>query len=174
MTQYQDLPRNWIVTSLGELCLPVETTSPLGTPNESFTYIDIAAIDNSSLRVLRPKVLLGRDAPSRARQMVTSHNILISTVRTYLKNIALVPQNLDGSIASTGFCVLNPTREVNSKLIFYYVQTDEFIARLNRLQRGTSYPAVRDDDVLPIQQIPLPPQSEQHRSSPRLRRSFRD
>ena len=34
------------------------------------------------------------------------------------------------------------------KLIFYLVQTIQFENYLNPLQRGTSYPAVRNNDVL--------------------------
>ena len=74
----------------------------------------------------------------------------------------MVPSEFDGQVASTGFCVLNPSEEIDSKLLFYYVQNDEFIARLNPIQRGTSYPAVHDTDVLG-QFIPLPPLAEQRR-----------
>ena len=161
MNQFKELPKGWLLTTLEELCLPVDKVSPRDAPDESFSYIDIAAIDNSTFRVVAPKVYLGRDAPSRARQKVASGNILFSTVRTYLKNIAVVPPDLDGGVASTGFCVLNPGPEVNHRFIFYFVQTDEFVSRLSQLQRGTSYPAVRNDDVL-TQKIPLPPLPEQH------------
>ena len=162
LNQVKELPKGWMVTTLEELCLPVDKVSPRDAPDEPFSYIDIAAIDNSTFRVVAPKVYLGRDAPSRARQKVACGNILISTVRTYLKNIALIPPHLDGQIASTGFCVLNPMQEVNRQFIYYYVQTDDFVSRLNQLQRGTSYPAVRNDDVL-AQEIPLAPLPEQHR-----------
>ena len=157
-----ELPPGWATVNIGELCLSVDKVSPKERPNEPFTYLDIASIDNSEFRVVYPKTYMGKDAPSRARQKVRSGNTLFSTVRTYLKNIALVPPEFDGQVASTGFCVLNPTGEIDSRLLFYYVQNDEFIARLNPIQRGTSYPAVRDTDVLG-QTITLPPLSEQHR-----------
>ncbi len=89
-------------------------------------------------------------------------NTLFSTVRTYLKNIAMVPPECDGQVASTGFCVLNPSDEIDPRFVFYHVTSDAFVSQLNPLQRGTSYPAVRDDDVL-VQQIPLPPLPEQRR-----------
>ena len=57
---------------------------------------------------------------------------------------------------------MNPTYGVDQKFIFYLVLNDEFISNLNPLQRGTSYPAVRNDDVL-AQEILLPPLAEQHR-----------
>ena len=171
LNQFKELPKGWLLTTLEEVCLPVDKVSPRDAPDEPFSYIDIAAIDNSTFRVVAPKIYLGRNAPSRARQKVASGNILFSTVRTYLKNIAVVPPDLDGGVASTGFCVLNPAPEVNHRFIFYFVQTDEFVSRLNQLQRGTSYPAVRNDDVL-AREIPLPSLPEQHRIVAEIEKQF--
>ena len=158
----------WAATSVGEICLPVKRVSPGQAPNQPFTYLDIASIDNSLRRVVSPKTYLGKDAPSRARQKVLTGNTLFSTVRTYLRNIAVVPPEFDGQAASTGFCVLNPCREVDSKFVFYFVQNDDFVSKLNPIQRGTSYPAVRDADVL-AQAIPLP---EQHRIVAEIEKQF--
>ena len=149
-----ELPPGWATVNIGELCLSVDKASSKERPEEPFMYLDIASIDNSEFRIVSPKIYMGKDAPSRARQKVRSGNTLFSTVRTYLKNIAMVPAEFDGQVASTGFCVLNPTAEIDSRLLFYYVQNDEFIARLNPIQRGTNYPAVRDTDVL-TQTLPL-------------------
>ena len=157
-----ELPPGWATVNIGELCLSVDKASPKERPDEPFMYLDITSIDNSEFRIVSPKIYMGKDAPSRARQKVRSGNTLFSTVRTYLKNIAMVPAEFDGQVASTGFCVLNPTAEIDSRLLFYYVQNDEFVARLNPIQRGTNYPAVRDTDVL-RQTLPLPPLLEQHR-----------
>ena len=156
------IPTGWVVSTLGEVCLPAKKVRPEDTPTQAFTYLDITSIDNSTFLIDTPKTYLGKDAPSRARQRVHTGNILFSTVRTYLKNIAMVPSEFDGQVASTGFCVLNSAGQIDSRLLFYYVLNDEFIARLNPVQRGTSYPAVRDADVLQ-QNIPLPPLAEQRR-----------
>ena len=166
-----ELPSGWVATTLKEICLPVEKISPKATPDHPFTYLDIASIDNSRFRLVSPKVLLGKDAPSRARQKVRSGNVLFSTVRTYLKNIAMVPPEFDGEVASTGFCVLSPSDEIDPRFVFYFVLNDEFITKLNPLQRGTSYPAVRDGDVL-SQEIPLPPLPEQRRIVAEIEKQF--
>ena len=144
---------------------------PQETPDKSFTYLDISSIDNSRWRIVSPKVYAGKDAPSRARQKVRSGNILFSTVRTYLKNVAMVPPEYDGQVASTGFCVLYPTDELDCKYVFYFVLNDEFISKLNPLQRGTSYPAVRDSDVL-SQELRLPPLPEQRRIVAEIEKQF--
>ncbi len=169
--EVRELPKGWASITLGEVCLPVKKVSPTQRPDELFTYLDIASIDNAQLRIVSPKTHLGKDAPSRARQRVKAGSVLFSTVRTYLKNIAMVPVELDGQIASTGFCVLSPSDQMNPGFVFYFVQHDEFVERVNPIQRGTSYPAVRDSDVL-AQPFPLPPLAEQHRIVAEIEKQF--
>ena len=166
-----DLPDGWVTTILEDICLHVNKVTPGHTPNKPFTYLDIASIDNRTFRVVSPKSYLGKDAPSRARQKVSGGDTLFSTVRTYLKNIAMVPPEFDGEVASTGFCVLHPADEISHRFIFYFVLNDEFVSTLNPLQRGTSYPAVRDADVL-SQEVPLPPLPEQHRIVAEIEKQF--
>lgn len=158
----QALPSGWVWTTIGEIALPIEKVQPREKPQTRFTYLDISSIDNSVNRVVAPKIYLGEEAPSRARQLVRANDVLFSTVRPYLKNIALVPEIHDGQIATTGFSVLRGASGISPKYLFYYTLTDKFLDDIRELQRGTSYPAVRDGDVR-AQPIPLPPTAEQLR-----------
>ena len=156
------LPDGWVWTTIGEVTQPIEKVKPRENPDAPFTYLDISSIDNRAFRIAEPKAYYGAEAPSRARQLVQANDVLFSTVRTYLKNIALVPAAYDGQIASTGFSVLRGEPVVSSKYLFYYTLTDRFVNELGKLQRGTSYPAVRDGDVR-AQPIPLAPLPDQRR-----------
>jgi len=51
---------------------------------------------------------------------------------------------------------------VNPRYLFYYCLTRELLHNIGELQKGISYPAVRDSDVRD-QAVPLPPKSEQDR-----------
>jgi len=164
-----ELPKGWVWTRLGEIVRAVEKVSPRTAPDEGFTYVDIASI--VSQRIADPKRYFGREAPSRARQLVKSGDVLFSTVRTYLKHIAIVDERYSGQIASTGFCVIRPWPCIDSKLVFYLVQTDTFVNPLTQRQRGTSYPAVRDSDVL-MQPVAVPPLAEQHRIVAKIEELF--
>lgn len=166
-----ELPSNWVWTNLGDISEEVVKISPKDDPEKGFLYIDISSIDNRNQRIISHKKYLGKDAPSRARQLIKTGDILFSTVRTYLKNIAMVGEIYNGQIASTGFCVIRPNRLINSKLIFYYSQTDSFLNSLNPKQRGTSYPAVRNFDVF-SQPFPLAPPHEQHRIVAKIEELF--
>ena len=166
-----ELPQAWVWTTVGEITQPIEKVQPKENPNTQFTYLDISSIDNQLNRVVEPKTYYGSEAPSRARQLIRANDVLFSTVRTYLKNIALVPEICDGQIASTGFSVLRGESGISSKYLFYYSLTDQFINPLSKLQRGTSYPAVRDGDVR-AQPIPLSPLAEQHRIVAKIEELF--
>jgi type I restriction enzyme, S subunit len=77
-------------------------------------------------------------------------------VRTYLKNIAkLESKEFNGEICSSGFTVIRSVKNhIDENYVFYLSIYDGFIQPLNKLQTGTSYPAVRDNDVL-SQPFPL-------------------
>lgn len=139
----------WEIGELKKFCLKVNKRKISNNEQEEFFYIDISSIDNKNNILLSATKYNGKNAPSRARQIVKSEDILFSTVRTYLKNIAIVPPEYDNEIASTGFCVIRTNSNLlYSKFMFYKSLSDKFLEPLNKLQRGSSYPAVRDNDVL--------------------------
>ena len=155
-----ELPAGWVEATLGEICLPVSSHRPADRPGEEFTYIDIGGIE--AQRIGETKRLHGSEAPSRARQLVVAGDTILSTVRTYLKKTALVPDVLDGATASTGFCVLRPAPGIEPRFVFYRAIEEGFVSDLSARQTGSSYPAVRDTDVLQSG-IGIPPTSEQQR-----------
>jgi type I restriction enzyme S subunit len=156
------LPPGWIKTTLGEICERVATIQPEADPDTEFTYFDIGGIDNETNRVVETKTVLGREAPSRARQAVRRGDILFSTVRTYLKKIAQIDKDYPNPVASTGFIVLRAPEGVSPQFLFRQVLSDDFLKPVHDLQSGSSYPAVRDKDVF-AQPIKLAPTAEQDR-----------
>jgi type I restriction enzyme S subunit len=157
-----ELPKGWVNAKLSDVTIPFETMDPTRLPDDNFEYIDIGSIDNKTQTIRDPKSFLGRDAPSRARRVVHIGDVLFSTVRTYLKNIAMVPETFDGMLTSTGIAVLRPGQAVDGRYLFNWVKSDDFIATMSSAQDGTLYPAVADKDVSGAL-IPLPPLPEQKR-----------
>jgi len=156
------LPPGWKWTTIDEVTQPVEKIDPRNEPKNKFIYLDISAIDNTTNIITEPQSFYGSKAPSRARQLVSTDDILFSTVRVYLKNIALVSASYNNAVASTGFSILRMEEGVNPRYLFYYCLTRELLHNIGELQKGISYPAVRDSDVRD-QAVPLPPKSEQDR-----------
>lgn len=144
---------------MGEVCEKVESVKrKQKDEREKFIYLDIGGIDNVANKIVGYKEYTWKDAPSRAQQIVYEGDVLFSTVRTYMKNIAIVDKGFyDGQIASSGFCVIRGEKAiVDSMYLFFLTISNDFIQPLNELQTGSSYPAVRDKDVF-SQPIPLPP-----------------
>jgi type I restriction enzyme S subunit len=83
-------------------------------------------------------------------------------VRPTLRRIAIVPDEFDKQVCSTGYFVLRAQSHVDHRFVFYFLQTEEFMSAMERLQKGASYPAVTDGDVR-SQTIPVPPLPEQRR-----------
>jgi type I restriction enzyme, S subunit len=167
----QKLPKGWVKTNLGEVCLPVASIQPEDSPDTEFTYFDIGGIDNERNRIAETKTVTGRNAPSRARQALRKNDILFSTVRTYLRKIARVEREYPNPIGSTGFAVIRAAEGVSSQLLFFQVLSEDFLQPLHALQSGSSYPAVHARDVF-AQQILLPPTREQERIVTKLNAAF--
>jgi len=154
---------DWIETELGRICVKaLKVKRKEMHLNESFIYLDIGAINNITNKITDHKIYTWKNAPSRAQQIVKKGDVLFSTVRTYLKNIAQITgKEYENQICSSGFTVLRGRTEfLESKYLFFFSVSDIFLNPLNKLQTGTSYPAVRDKDVF-SQTIPLPPLPEQ-------------
>lgn len=138
------------------------TRNPTRAPDSNFIYVDVAAVDNAEKRIVGARSILGSEAPSRARQVIRTDDILVSTVRPNLNAVALVPAALDDQVASTGFCVLRASAKVLPEYLFFFVRSCKFVDGLSSLVAGAMYPAVSDSQVLD-QSLPLPPLPEQRR-----------
>ncbi|WP_420140029.1 hypothetical protein [Sphingomonas sp.] len=161
------LPAGWAKATIGDIIAPIETGAPAERPDVAFRYVDIGSIDNRTQRIAYPKDMLGADAPSRARRRIRSGDVLFSTVRPYLKNIAIVPPELDGEYTSTGICVLRAVEGIDPNFLFKRVMSQEFVDAMTRASDGSLYPAIADNDVF-RGDLPLPPAAEQLRIVARL------
>jgi type I restriction enzyme S subunit len=154
---------NWLTPTIGDVCLPTLQGDPARTGRKSFRYVDIAGVDRDSKSISKADEVPSDDAPSRARKIIETSDVLVSTVRPNLNAIALVPESLDYEIASTGFAVLRANRELlDPKYLFYWAQSTEFVNFLVANATGASYPAVTDG-VVKRATIPLAPPKEQSR-----------
>lgn len=136
---------SWKDVSISEL---VEKKVPQGPPKGKgdFYYIDISSIDNDKKIIIEPKKIPVTKAPSRAKQHVKAGDILVSMTRPNLNAVAVVPKELDGAIASTGFDVLRPVN-VDGELLFRRLTSSEFVNEVTAKVQGALYPAIRSSDV---------------------------
>ena len=118
-------------------------------------YVDISSIDNLKNEIISYKEYEVGLEPSRARQCLEKGDILISTVRPNLKNIAVNNYEEDNIVVSSGFCVLR-VNKCMKEYLFEVVKTEKFTNDMILLAIGANYPAIRDKDILDYK-IAVPP-----------------
>lgn len=140
--------------------MPVEQSGP-DPSGETFVYVDIGSVDNASKQIAARKEMRVCEAPSRAKQVLRQGDVLVSMTRPNLNAVALVSNEFDGSIGSTGFHVLRSCC-VEPLWLFYAVQTQDFVSAMCGVVQGALYPAVRPKDIARWT-FALPPRREQQR-----------
>lgn len=159
------LPTGWKWLQLEDVCdKNTGTRNPENEPEDEFYYVDISSVDNVVKKIVEPQKIKGSIAPSRARQIIFKNDVIVSTTRPNLNAVALVPDEYNNQICSTGFCVLRPSNNelLDSNYLFFFVRSCQFIKNLSDLVKGALYPAVTNSQVF-SQYIPLPPLAEQKR-----------
>jgi len=153
------LPRDWrvlplkAVASCNDEVLPESTASD--TPIE---YVEISGVEEGRGIVLTESVTFGT-APSRARRVVRHGDVLISTVRTYLRAIATVAYPPGNLIASTGFAAIRP-RTVHAGFLGYLLHCEYLMSEVIARSVGISYPAINASELMRLK-APLPTPEEQ-------------
>ena len=155
-----EVPEHWqvkplkTITSINDEVLP-ESLSP----DYEIEYVDIGSVSLANGIEKTEAVPFG-DAPSRARRIPRDGDVLVSTVRTYLKAIAPVVNPPSNLVASTGFAVVRPRHELEPEFLKYALQEEHFIQQVISRSTGVSYPAINASDVAKIS-LNLPGSSEQ-------------
>lgn len=151
-----DLPNGWEWARLGE----IGRDWGQKTSDDSFTYIDVSAIDNTKGKIASPNVLSADEAPSRARKQVAQGTVIYSTVRPYLQNICVIDRDFTPeAIASTAFAILHPLQQMSGDFFALHLRSPVFIKYVESVQTGIAYPAINDKQFF-SGVTPVPPHAE--------------
>ena len=129
----------WKSMKLIDVIQKTETINPQKKPDTSFEYIDVSSVCNQRFMIEGTSTIFGKNAPSRARKLIRTGDIIFATVRPTLKRIAQIPEHLDGQVCSTGYFVLRPKDFVKGRFLFYFLFTEKFVGAMENLQKGASY-----------------------------------
>lgn len=131
------------------------------TSDDIIKYIDISSIDNVKNEIIGyTKYNIGNE-PSRAQQCLIKGDILISTVRPNLKNIAVNNFNDDNVVGSSGFCVLRP-KGCKADYLLEVLKSEKFTNDMVAVTTGSNYPAIHSTDILNYE-ISVPPMELQNK-----------
>ena len=120
-----------------------------------FNYVEIGSVDPLK-GILYAEEILTDKAPSRATQKINKGDLIIGTTRPYLKKFAIVNDDYDGCICSSGFQVVAPQNKYNLSYLCEVLKISVVIAQFESFMSGALYPAITNKDLKKIQ-IPLPP-----------------
>jgi type I restriction enzyme S subunit len=137
----------WEEKTLGEVCEKSANIKWQDYPNKEFEYVDLSAVSRESLTITGTTLVNKENAPSRARKIINTGDVIFATTRPTLRRATIINEELSGNLCSTGFVVLRPNDDITTDWIFFYLLTTIFMDRMESLQRGASYPAVSDNDV---------------------------
>jgi len=147
--------------------LVTENRDPTKDPDKTFQYISISSVDVDTGEIKFPEIVYGQDAPSRARKVVRTGDVIVSTTRPTRGSVAVVLKEMDDEICSTGFCVLRPKKGFDSHVIQFLLRLDSTREQFRKWSAGLSYPAMLPEDVMKTK-VPIIAEANQKEIAGRL------
>jgi len=115
-------------------------------PEEKYTYVELANI-NSSIGVIDGfSEILGKEAPSRAKRLLKSKDVIASSVEGSLEKVALVENDQEGYIASTGFFQFR-SKEILPEVLLVLAKSIVLQMQLQKYCAGTILTAVPKESL---------------------------
>lgn len=112
--------------------------------------MDIDSIGKGNGIINYTQRILGIDAPSRARRIANQGNVVISTVRPYLRGFAYVSSDVSNCIFSTGFAILEvkDCQKLENKALYYaFMYSDSLMSQMEAKMPKASYPSINATDI---------------------------
>ena len=157
------IPTDWSIQSVASLAyVDSESLSNKTAADFTFRYISLGDVDAGKL-IGDHSLITFAEAPSRARRIVKSGDILFATVRPNLKGHLFARRVYGNVVASTGFAVIRAKAGVASPAFLYQsLLSGNVDAQIEKLTVGSNYPAVNSADVKGLL-LPVPPLPEQQK-----------
>ena len=117
---------------------------------DTYPYVEIGDVDighgNAEYNVIN-----NEDLPDNAKIMTHKGDLLVSTVRPYRGAVAILRE--DGLLVSGAFTVLRENSHYPVETLQVLLRTELYKDWLLQFNVGTSYPVIKDDDIL---SLPIP------------------
>lgn len=156
-----EIPEHWEVKRLKNVCSTNNASLSDKTSKEfEFDYVDIGSV-SFELGIHKTEKYTFQNAPSRARKIARLGDIIVSTVRTYLRAIDIInSEEKVKYIYSTGFAILSPLKNILSEFMIYICRSEYFTNQVSIYSTGINYPSI-NDTALKMINIVMPPLPEQ-------------
>lgn len=128
--------------------------------NTAYNYIELANVGNMG-DIANVELIQGSELPSRARRIVHKGQVIVSSIEGSLSSCALIDNEYDGALCSTGFYVVD-SEKINSGTLLALFKSELIQTLLKQRCSGTILTAISKDEFLnlPIPNIPEEIQTE--------------
>ena len=135
---------------LGNICtLNEKNFNPLD--NSEYKYIELSNIGNSG-EITGCTISIGAELPSRAKRLVHTNDVIVSSIEGSLQSVALVTDDYDKAICSTGFYVVK-SETINPETLLVLFKSEPMQNLLKQGCSGTILTAIGRNE---LQNIVMP------------------
>lgn len=136
--------------TLGNICtLNEKNFNPLDSCE--YKYIELSNIGNSG-EITGCTTSIGAELPSRARRLVRTNDVIVSSIEGSLQSVALVTDEYDNAICSTGFYVVK-SETINPETLLVLFKSEPMQNLLKQGCSGTILTAIGRNE---LQNIVMP------------------
>lgn len=139
------------------------------TNGTQYCYLELADIGKSG-EINSCSLDVAENLPSRARQKVKTNDVIVSSVEGSLTSCALITEEYNNAICSTGFHVLR-SAEINSETLLLLMKSSPIQALLKQGCSGTILTAILPDALKAIK-LPLIRKEVQNELAAKVQESF--
>jgi type I restriction enzyme S subunit len=149
-----EVPKDWGVKPIKIIASCNDDSLPEFIPPDTpIRYVDISAVSHD-VGISGAEPMVFGEAPSRARRKAKVGDVVVSTVRTYLKAVASVDDAHADCVYSTGFAVLRARSEqLAPEFLKWLALNDLLIQAVESHSEGLSYPAINSSELVNLKTV---------------------
>ena len=132
-------------------CCTIKDKNFMPKDDEEYRYIELANV-RSNAQITDCDVLLGKELPTRARRKVNTGDVIVSSIEGSLESCALITEEYNNSLCSTGFYVVN-SKKLNSESLLTVFKSS---LMLNLMKKGCSGTILTNIAKEEFAKLPIP------------------
>ena len=136
---------------------------------EFYNYVEISNINISNGEIISNKIDK-KNVPANGKRKLFKNDLLISKVRPYRGAISFIDFEKENLLGSGAFTVLQEKTDYKKEVLMIFLKTIAIKDLLLKYNVGTSYPVIKDEDILQLK-IPLISQKIQQKIAKKITQS---
>ncbi|MBA5248771.1 MAG: hypothetical protein FE834_04450 [Gammaproteobacteria bacterium] len=134
-----------------------------------YNYVEIGSVHISDGSI-KSNLLDIADVPANGKRELSKGDLLVSKVRPYRGAVSFIDFEEENLLGSGAFTVLQEKTDYKKEVLMLFLKTVVIKELLLRYNCGTSYPVIKDEDILNLK-IPLVKQSIQKKIADKVTKS---